>query len=137
MLQVRFYSAVPDEKLKFVVIAAQYEGNWIFCRHRSRDTWEIPGGHREPGENIETAARRELWEETGARQFSLRPVSAYAVKDGTEETFGMLYVAEIKLLDPLPDFEMAERTFSAAQPERLTYPEIQPLLINRAGQIFS
>ena len=28
-------------------------GKWVFCRHKERNTWEIPGGHREMGEAIE------------------------------------------------------------------------------------
>lgn len=29
------------------------------------DAWQMPQGGRDPGEDIETCARRELWEETG------------------------------------------------------------------------
>ena len=52
-IEVKFYipGEIPDEKLKYAVIAARYGGGWIFCRHKGRSTWEIPGGHREAGEN--------------------------------------------------------------------------------------
>jgi len=38
----------------------------VFCKHKDRDTFEFPGGHREKDEKIEETAKRELWEETGA-----------------------------------------------------------------------
>lgn len=51
-LTVRFYDRVEDARLKFAVIISRSEGKWVFCKHKERDTFEIPGGHREPGETI-------------------------------------------------------------------------------------
>ena len=64
--EVRFYDDAADERLKFAVILSRFEGKWVFCKHRDRDTLEVPGGRREPGEAILETARRELREETGA-----------------------------------------------------------------------
>ncbi|MDF2473300.1 MAG: hydrolase [Anaerocolumna sp.] len=74
MINVSFYNEneIQDELLKFAVIAARYQEKWIFCRHKERVTWEIPGGHREVGEDILDTARRELYEETGAIYFQAR-----------------------------------------------------------------
>lgn len=117
---------IPDERLKYAVIAARYDGKWIFCRHGKRDTWEIPGGHREAGETIEETARRELWEETGALEFDLSPVCAYGV-----DALGMLFFADVKKLDSIPKTsEIAEICFSEKLPENLTYPAIQPRLFH-------
>ena len=80
MLEVKFYDQVDDSVLKFAVIIAKTNGQWVFCKHRERDTYEIPGGHREPGEDILTTARRELREETGAVDFTIRPICAYSVR---------------------------------------------------------
>ena len=63
-----------DELIKYAVIAARYNNKWVFCRHRERSTWEIPGGHREPGEAIIDTARRALYEETGALSSEIKPV---------------------------------------------------------------
>ena len=76
-MEVHFYDSAADEVLKFAVIVSRACGKWVFCKHRDRDTFEVPGGHREDNESIEEAARRELYEETGAVKFSLTPVCVY------------------------------------------------------------
>lgn len=134
MTEVTFYkqTEIDDSLLKFTVIAARYENHWIFSRHKARRTWEIPGGRREPGETIEEAARRELWEETGAEQAEIYPVSVYAViKDG-ETKYGMLYFANVTRMGQLPaEFEMAQTQFTDKLPDELTYPDIVPHLFER------
>lgn len=52
MLEVKFYDSIDDSLLKFAVIISQSNGKWVFCKHKERDTFEVPGGHRETGENI-------------------------------------------------------------------------------------
>ena len=58
MLEVKFYDSVDDSLLKFAVIISQSNGKWVFCKHKERDTYEVPGGHREAGENIVETAKR-------------------------------------------------------------------------------
>ena len=79
MVEVKFYDEADDSLLKFAVIIAKTGGKWVFCRHRERNTLEIPGGHREKGEPIMDTARRELYEETGATEYDLEPVCVYSV----------------------------------------------------------
>ena len=101
MVEVRFYDTVNDELLKFAVIISQSNGKWVFCKHKERDTYEVPGGHREAGEDIFETAKRELQEETGAIKFEIKPICVYSVtgktrvNDTGEETFGLLCFAEI------------------------------------------
>ena len=47
MTKVNFYDSIDDSMLKFAVIIAKHNGKWVFCKHREKSTWEVPGGHRE------------------------------------------------------------------------------------------
>jgi len=121
--------------LKFAVIIAQCNGKWVLCKHKQRDTWEFPGGHREPGESIDETARRELREESGAVEFTITPVCAYSVTGKNrvnqtgEESFGMLYATEITAFEPELHSEMERVELFEQLPENWTYPEIQPKLL--------
>lgn len=44
MVEVKFYDSIDDKLLKFAVIISKTNGKWIFCKHRERDTYEVPGG---------------------------------------------------------------------------------------------
>ena len=94
MTVVKFYDDIEDALLKFAVIITKYQGHWVFCKHKDRETLEVPGGHREPGERIEETAKRELYEETGAIKYQMEPIGIYSVTSpknfNGEETFGKL-----------------------------------------------
>lgn len=114
----------------FVVILARHQDAWLLCRHKARRSWEFPGGHIEEHEKPIDAAKRELREETGALEFTIRPVFDYMVTTDTERSVGMVFYAEISKLGKLPsDFEMAKTGHFTRLPDKLTYPEIQPLLL--------
>ena len=137
MMEVQFYDQVDDTRLHFAVIAARSNGKWIFCKHKDRDTYEIPGGRREPGEAILDTARRELQEETGALSFSLSPVCVYSVTGKTrvnesgEESYGLLCTAEVFSFAQELHSEMDHILFADDLPEALTYPLIQPVLFQK------
>ena len=65
-MEVKFYDNADDGLLKFAVIISKSMGKWVLCKHKERNTYEIPGGHREEGETIFDTAKRELKEENGA-----------------------------------------------------------------------
>ena len=133
MTQVRFYENIDDLLLKFAVIITKSTGKWVFCKHRERTTFEVPGGHREAGESIEETARRELYEETGALEYTMVPVCVYSVqKDSGQETFGMLYYAEVDSFEAELHSEIEKIVLRSELVENWTYPDIQPKLIEEA-----
>jgi len=135
MIEVKFYQEANDELLKFAVIVSKYNGKWVFCKHKERSTYECPGGHREACENIVDTAKRELFEETGAVNFSLKQICVYSVVKDDKETFGMLYYADIESFDELPDFEMEKVEFFDELPPNWTYPLIQPKLFQKINEV--
>ena len=138
MLEVKFHDNVSDELLKFAVIISKTNGKWVFCKHKERETYEVPGGRREVGESIIETAKRELVEETGAIDFDMKPVCVYSVKGKTrvnenenDESFGMLYFADIYSLGEI-NREMEKILITDTLVKDWTYPLIQPKLIDEA-----
>lgn len=142
-MKIKFYDHVEDDLLKFAVVFARYQGKWVYCRHKNRDTYEAPGGHRESGESIEMAAKRELYEETGAVGYDIKPICVYSVEGKTrvnesgEESFGMLFYADVFRFEELPDYEIEEVGFFDNLPEELTYPLIQPVLLKKLQEDYN
>ena len=140
MIEVKFYNEVADELLKFAVIISKINGKWVFCKHKERDTYEVPGGHREKNENILETAKRELKEETGALNFTVSPICVYSVtgknkvNETGEETYGMLFFADIKSFENELHSEMEKVLITDTLVENWTYPLIQPKLIEEAKQ---
>ena len=140
MIEVKFYDQVADELLKFAVIISKTDGKWVFCKHKERDTYEVPGGHREENETILETAKRELKEETGALVFTVTPICVYSVtgknkvNETGEETYGMLFFADIKTFENELHSEMEKILITDTLVENWTYPLIQPKLIEEANR---
>ena len=139
MVEVKFYEQVNDELLKFAVIISRTKGRWVFCKHKERETYEVPGGHRELNESIFETAKRELMEETGAVDFSIKPVCIYSVKGKTrvneivdDESFGMLFVADIFSFEEELHSEIEKILITDNLVDNWTYPQIQPKLLEEA-----
>jgi len=118
MFDVKFdeLGSVDEALFTRVVVVSRYKGKWVYCKQKGKETWEIPGGHIEPGEDWLTAAKREMYEETGATELDIEPICVYSISK-----YGLLCFAEIKELGPLPAFEMGEIKFFDKEPENLTY----------------
>src|SRR5262245_21016055 len=82
-------------------------------RHTIGQTlWEIPAGTLEPGEPIESAAHRELAEETGYRAAELRLLHRFYPSPGVLDEVTHLFVAE-----RLTPGEMSPEPCERLQPE--------------------
>ena len=138
MFEIKFYDEVEEALLKVVVIITKTNGKWVLCKHKKRTTFEFPGGHRETGESILDAAKRELKEETGAVDFAIKPICAYSVKgyakvngDSNDEVYGMLYMADVQSFEAIHS-EIEKIIIVEELVDNWTYPLIQPHLIQEA-----
>jgi 8-oxo-dGTP diphosphatase len=130
--EIRTPGSVPDSKLTYVVMAATYNGDWIFVRHRDRTTWELPAGHIEPGETAFQAAVRELFEEAGVVRSSLTHLCDYAVTAGERTEYGRLFKAAVEEVTEVLEFETDEILLTGVLPAELTYPDVQTVLFEFA-----
>ncbi len=131
MLEVKTQPIGQDNgQYLFVVIVTQYKDKWVWVQHRERDTWEIPGGHIENGESADDAAKRELFEETGAIHFTINAVCDYTVKTSNKDGISRLYYANVENFGPLPESEISCIKFCDIIPDKLTHPYIQPILFS-------
>jgi 8-oxo-dGTP diphosphatase len=116
---------------KYVVIFARYNNKWIICKKKKSKTWQTAGGHIDKNETPIQAAKRELFEETGAVDFDINPICDYWACDEPHETEnigwsnGQVFLANVNKLGNIPkDSEMECIDLFDEFPQNLTYPDI-------------
>ncbi|CEO06781.1 hypothetical protein [Paraclostridium sordellii] len=73
MINVNFFKwdEIDDNDLLFAVIVSRFQGKWILAKHKDRETWEIPGGHREKGEDINILHQENYKRKQGQKSLDL------------------------------------------------------------------
>lgn len=121
MLEIKTYDLGYCEEKEYtrVICVSKYRDKFLFSYNKKRKGWEIPGGHIEEGETWEEAAKREMYEETGATKIKLEPICVYKIS-----SFGLLCYCEILELNELPnEYEIEKIMLSDELPNDLTFPE--------------
>lgn len=72
-----------------------------------------------------------MFEETGAKEFTLKPVCDYSMNDSNGKLFWRLFFCEISEMSILPISEIEEVKLFDELPKNLTYPNIQPYLYEK------
>ncbi len=120
---------LPPGELIATALVLAFDRDCFLQTHLAARGWDIVGGHIEPGESPEEAARREAYEEAGARLRELhvlgyqrlrllgpRPASyRYSYPD----SYQVFYWAQIEALDEfIPTEEARERALFAPDDAR-------------------
>ena len=85
-----------------VGVVASRPGLLVMIRSAARGWWEFAGGRPEPGESPEDTARREVFEEVGARVGPLRLLAALRWGPPHPPGCALFYAAPVVSLEPLP-----------------------------------
>jgi 8-oxo-dGTP diphosphatase len=122
-------SQLPPREMIATALVLAFDGGRLLQTKLAKRGWDIVGGHIEPGESPEEAARREAYEEAGARLGELhllgyqrlrllgpRPASySYSYPD----SYQVFYWAHIESLDDfMPTEEASERGLFAPMEAR-------------------
>ncbi|MGG3450703.1 MULTISPECIES: RNA deprotection pyrophosphohydrolase [Bacillaceae] len=86
-----------------VFVICRYMEGWLLTKHRKRGL-EFPGGKKEQDETLEEAARREIWEETGAHVAELHFIGEYCVHVPEKPFLKAVFFARVTDIEKKEDY---------------------------------
>lgn len=93
-VELTFKQGAFENEAKHVLVICKYGDKWVLTQHKVRGL-EFPGGKCEPGEMLEEAARREVFEETGAVLVTLKWLGEYKVTDSKGSFIKAIFFANV------------------------------------------
>jgi len=92
-------AVLPYDPLKKEIILIQQFRPGTISKKFNNYLDEIVAGIIDPGEDPETAAKRECFEETGCKIKKILPIQGYFPAPGSSESFYHLFIAEIETFE--------------------------------------
>jgi 8-oxo-dGTP diphosphatase len=86
-----------------VLVICTFYHQWLLTKHKVRGL-EFPGGKREEGETLEEAAKREVYEETGASLKTMEWIGDYKVTSENQSFVKTIYYGEVERLEQKEDY---------------------------------
>ena len=128
MKLISSHNLPPIELITSVHLFCFSKESLLFVEHNVRG-WDIPGGHIEPGEDLESALNRELLEEAGATIGDGLPFAFFEIDVGCEpidnyrypvpKSYIVCFLGELKALEEFhAAFETKRRTFFSSEEVR-------------------
>jgi len=107
---------------KHVLVMVQFEGKWLCAINKKRGI-EYPGGKLEPGETLEQAAVREVYEETSVHITELKWFADYLVH-GDVPFCKAVFTAKIEKMDHfIEEYETIGRVWLSTE-ELHNHPDL-------------
>lgn len=97
-VELSFIRNAFEEEAKHVLVICQNGEEWLLTSHKKRGL-EFPGGKMEPGETLEEAARREVYEETGAILGEITFLAEYKICDPSRTFVKSVFWGKVKRVE--------------------------------------
>ena len=124
---------LPPKDLTTATFVFAFDGDQLLMTHLKKRGWDLPGGHIKQGETPEQTARREVFEETGARLnqltcFAHTHIHINAPKPSDypyphPDSYMVFYWAHVDTLESFAETHEADdrKTFDPENARQLTY----------------